>query len=60
MLYMFNIMVEEQYVCLVESIGGVEKNYEMSSIFVKNGNMWNVESTHMQIVATKFVKVEVM
>ncbi len=53
-------MVEKQYVCLVESIGGVEKNYEMSSIFVKNGNMWNVESTHMQIVATKFVKVEVM
>jgi len=53
-------MVEEQYVCLVESIGGVEKNYEMSSIFFMHDNMWNVENMHMQIVATKFVQVEVM
>jgi hypothetical protein len=53
-------MVEKIYVCLVESIGGVEKNCETSSTFVMHGNMWNVESTHMQIFATKFVKVEVM
>jgi hypothetical protein len=53
-------MVEEKYVFLVESISRVERNYETSSTFVTHGNMWNVESTHMQIVATKLVKVEVM
>lgn len=53
-------MAEEQYVCLVESIGGVEKNCETSSTFVMHANMWNVESTHIQIVATKLIKVEVM
>jgi hypothetical protein len=36
---MFNIMVQEQYVCLVEFIGGVEKNCETSSTFVMQRNM---------------------
>jgi hypothetical protein len=44
-------------VCLVESIGsvgGVEKICEMPPTFIVHGNISNVESMHMQVVATHF------
>jgi hypothetical protein len=44
-------------VCLVESIGsvgGVEKFCEMPPTFIVHGNISNVESMHLQVVATHF------
>jgi hypothetical protein len=45
-------------VCLVESIGSVgrvEKICEMPPTFIVHGNISNVESMHLQVVATHFV-----
>jgi hypothetical protein len=42
MLFYFCVVVircKIYAICLVESIGGVEKNYEMSSTFVMHGNI---------------------
>jgi len=44
-------------VCVVESIGnvgGVEKICEMPPTFIVHGNISNVESMHLQVVATHF------
>jgi hypothetical protein len=44
-------------VCLVESIstiGGVEKICEIPPTFIMHGNISNVESMHLQVVATHF------